>query len=49
MSPAWCQFLQVKRERRRRDAEALGNGTRGQPLRCVLDQEAEHRKAVLLR
>ncbi len=43
------QLLQVKRERRRRYAEPLGNVAGGQALGRVLDQQAEYRKAVFLR
>jgi hypothetical protein len=47
--PRVGQFLQVEGERRRWQAEALGNGTSRQALRGVLDQQPKYREAVFLR
>ena len=43
------QLLQVEGQRGRRDVELLGDHARGEAVRCVLDQQAEHREPARLR
>jgi hypothetical protein len=43
------QLLQVEGQRRRRDVELLRDHPRGEAIRRVLDQQAEHREAARLR
>ncbi len=47
--PGVGQFLQVKRQRRRGQAEALADVAGGEPVGRVLDEQPEHGEAALLR